>query len=321
MSKDKILIVGALGQIGTELTLALRKMYGDSCVMATDIVEPRNLKNEVGWYEHLNILDKDRLRYLVEKHKITQVYLLAAILSAKGEQNPGFAWRLNMESLANVLNVSVEKNIRKIFWPSSIAVFGPNTPRQNTPQTTVADPLTVYGISKLAGERWAEYYHLTKGVDIRSLRYPGLISYKALPGGGTTDYAVDIFHQALEHKKYTCFLNEGTYLPMMYMPDAIRSTLELMEADSDKIKIRSSYNLSGMSFEPGELAREIQKHIPEFVMDYKADFRQGIADNWPQSIDDSQATQDWGWKPEYDLARMTEDMIYNLSKTKLPQVV
>ncbi len=315
MKKNNVLVVGALGQIGSDLCPELQKIYGESGVIATDIVEVRNLNNYNfnGIYRHLNILDKERLATLINKHKITQIYLLAAILSAKGESNPHFAWRLNMESLFNVLEAAVEHGI-KVFWPSSIAIFGNQTPRVQTPQHTITDPVTVYGISKFAGERWTEYYHLKRGVDIRSIRYPGLISYKTLPGGGTTDYAVDIFYKAIETGAYTSFLSQHSYLPMMYMPDAIRATLELMHADSDKIAIRSSYNVSGMSFCPEELGHEIRKHIPDFQLDYQPDFRQAIADSWPKNIDDSEARKDWGWKPAYDLAKMAEDMLVNLGK-------
>nr|5Z75_A Chain A, Artificial L-threonine 3-dehydrogenase [synthetic construct]5Z75_B Chain B, Artificial L-threonine 3-dehydrogenase [synthetic construct]5Z75_C Chain C, Artificial L-threonine 3-dehydrogenase [synthetic construct]5Z75_D Chain D, Artificial L-threonine 3-dehydrogenase [synthetic construct] len=305
----KILVIGACGQIGTELTVALREIYGNENVVASDIREPNE---ESGPFEKLDVMDKERLEEIVEKHKITQVYHLAAILSATGEKNPLFAWDLNMNSLLNVLELAREGKIDKIFWPSSIAVFGPTTPKENTPQHTVMDPSTVYGISKLAGERWCEYYHEKYGVDVRSIRYPGLISWKTPPGGGTTDYAVDIFHKALEDGKYTCFLSEDTALPMMYMDDAIRATIELMEAPAENIKIRSSYNLAGMSFTPEEIAEEIKKHIPDFEISYEPDFRQAIADSWPASIDDSVARKDWGWKPEYDLDKMTEDMLKNL---------
>jgi nucleoside-diphosphate-sugar epimerase len=312
--QERILIVGALGQIGTELTEALQGIYGENNVIASDIVEPSALKNFQGQYEPLDILDRAKLGELIDRHQITQVYLMAAVLSAKGEQNPLFAWRLNMDGLFNLLGMASEKRLGRIFWPSSIAAFGPNTPRQNTPQHTVMDPTTAYGISKQAGERWAEYYWLTQKVDTRSLRYPGLISYRTPPGGGTTDYAVDIFHKALRDGSYECFLRPGTYLPMMYMPDAIRATLELMHADAEKIKIRSSYNLSALSFDPEELATEIRRHLPEFTMGYRDDFRQQIADGWPQSIDDSCARADWGWAPRYDLAAMTTDMLDNLRK-------
>jgi len=248
----------------------------------------------------------------VIRQGITQIYLLAAILSATGEKNPNLAWNLNMQSLLNVLDIAKEENLTRVFWPSSIAVFGPTSPKINCPQQTVIEPVTVYGISKYAGEFWCNYYHLKYGVDIRSLRYPGLISYKSAPGGGTTDYAVEIFHEAVEEKKYTCFLNEDTYLPMMYMPDAIRATIELMEAPVEKISVRTSYNLSGMSFSPKDIAAEIKKHLPEFKISYKPDYRLAIAQSWPQSIDDSVARKDWGWKEEFDLAAMTNDMFENL---------
>lgn len=317
MKKDCILIVGALGQIGAELTIALRDIYGSQYVIASDIVEERQLRGNVGIYEHLNILDRERLHTIVNKYKVTQIYLMAAILSAKGERNPNFAWRLNMEGLFNVLNLAVEKNLDKVFWPSSIAIFGPTTPKENTPQNTITDPTTAYGISKLAGERWAEYYYANKGVDIRSIRYPGLISYKAEPGGGTTDYAVEIFHEAVNRGFYTCFLKEDTRLPMMYMPDAIRATLELMHAPVEQVKVRSSYNLEGINFTPEELANAIKKIMPDFVINYEPDFRQKIADNWPKSIDDSSAEADWGWKSEYGITDMTEEMLRHLRQRYL----
>lgn len=312
MKKDKILVIGACGQIGVELTLALRKMYGDANVVASDLREEHDLLKGTGPYVSLDVMNKEMLHVLVIRHNITQVYLLAAILSATGEKNPLLAWHINMQSLLNVLDIAKEENLDKIYWPSSIAVFGPNSPAAETPQHTIIEPTTIYGISKFAGERWCEYYNHRFGVDVRSLRYPGLISYKSAPGGGTTDYAIEIFHEAKEHKKYTSFLSEDTYLPMMYMPDAIRATIELMEADASKIAIRSAYNLSAMSFSPKEIGAEIQKHIPEFTMSYAPDYRQQIADGWPNSINDGQARQDWGWKPEYDLARMTEDMLKNI---------
>lgn len=312
MSTERILIIGALGQIGSELLHALATVYGSDNVIASDIVEPRNLQEIPVRYEHLNALDKEKLRLLIDKYQITQIYQMAAILSARAETNPLFAWRLNMEGLHNVVEVAYNKGVQKIFWPSSIAVFGPNTPRQNTPQHTIMDPNTAYGISKQAGERWVEYYWKTKGMDIRSLRYPGIISYKTQPGGGTTDYAVDIYFKAKAGTNYTSFLKEDTYLPMMYMPDAIRATLELMEAPKDKVKIHSAYNVSAMSFCPADVAKAIQVHKPEFKVDYKPDFRQGIADSWPASIDDSVAAADWGWKPEYDLAKMTTHMLEHI---------
>lgn len=312
MKQDTILVIGALGQIGSELTTELRKNFGERHVVASDIVEKRTMKNHEGIYEHLNVLDKERLKIIIKKYKINQVYLLAAILSARAEDNPHFAWRLNMESLFNVLELAREGHIKKVFWPSSIAIFGPTTPRKNTPQHTVTDPTTAYGISKLAGERWCEYYFEKFGVDVRSLRYPGLISYQTQPGGGTTDYAVDIYFQAVKRNAYTSFLSEKTYLPMMYMPDALRATVEIMSAASEQIKLRSSYNLSAMSFSPKEVAQEIQKHLPDFKISYKPDFRQQIADSWPASINDSRARKDWGWKHAYDLKKMTRDMLEHL---------
>jgi nucleoside-diphosphate-sugar epimerase len=258
-------------------------------------------------------MNKETLHVLVLRNNITQIYLLAAILSATGEKNPPLAWHINMQSLLNVLEVAKEENLAKIYWPSSIAVFGPNSPKDSTPQHTVIEPTTVYGISKYAGERWCEYYFSRYNMDVRSLRYPGLISYKSQPGGGTTDYAIEIYHDAIRHKAYTSFLKEDTYLPMMYMPDAIRATIELMEADSANISVRSSYNIGAMSFSPKEIAAEIKNHIPEFTIGFKPDSRQNIADSWPKSIDDSLAKNDWGWKPEYDITRMTEDMLRNLT--------
>lgn len=313
MIKDKILVIGASGQIGVELTLALRKIYGNANVVASDLREENELLKGTGPYVSLDVMNKEMLHVQVIRQNITQVYLLAAILSATGEKNPHLAWNLNMQSLLNVLDIAREERLAKIYWPSSIAVFGPTSPKQNCPQQTIIEPTTVYGISKYAGEFWCNYFHQRYGVDVRSLRYPGLISYKSDPGGGTTDYAVEIFHEALEEKKYECFLDEATYLPMMYMPDAIRATIELMETPADKISIRTSYNLSAMSFSPKEIAAEIKKHIPGFNVFYKPDYRQAIANSWPQSIDDSVARKDWGWKEEYDLQAMTKDMLDNLS--------
>ena len=312
MIKEKILVIGASGQIGVELTLALRKMYGNANVVASDLREENDLLKGTGPYVSLDVMNKEMLHVQVIRQGITQIYLLAAILSATGEKNPNLAWSLNMQSLLNVLDIAREENLHKVYWPSSIAVFGPTSPRQNCPQATVIEPVTVYGISKFAGEFWCNYYNRRYGVDVRSLRYPGLISYKSAPGGGTTDYAVEIFHEALEEKKYECFLREDTYLPMMYMPDAIRATIELMEADASKISIRTSYNISGMSFSPKEIAAGIKNHIPGFSISYKPDYRQAIADSWPQSIDDTVARKDWGWKEEFDLERMTKDMFENL---------
>jgi nucleoside-diphosphate-sugar epimerase len=312
MVKDKILVIGASGQIGVELTLALRKIYGNANVIASDLREQNSLLEGTGPYVALDVMNKEMLHVQVIRQGITQIYLLAAILSATGEKNPNLAWNLNMQGLLNVLDIAREEKLHKVYWPSSIAVFGPTSPKQNCPQQTIIEPSTVYGISKYAGEFWCNYFNHRYGVDVRSLRYPGLISYKSPPGGGTTDYAVEIFYEALAEKKYTCFLNEDTYLPMMYMPDAIRSTIELMEAPAIKISIRTSYNVSGMSFSPKEIAASIKKYIPEFKIDYKSDYRQQIADSWPQSIDDAVARKDWGWKEEFDLDRMVQDMLANL---------
>lgn len=312
MKKEKILVIGASGQIGVELTLALRKIYGGANVVASDLREENELLKGSGPYVSLDVMNKEMLHVQIIRQNITQVYLLAAILSATGEKNPPLAWHLNMQSLLNVLDIAKEENLNKVYWPSSIAVFGPTSPKVDCPQHTIIEPTTVYGISKYAGEFWCNYFHQRYGVDVRSLRYPGLISYKSSPGGGTTDYAVEIFHAAKEKKQYTSFLREDTHLPMMYMPDAIRATIELMEAPAEKIKVRTSYNLAGMSFSPAEIGNEIRKHIPGFQLDFKPDYRQQIADSWPKSIDDSRAKEDWGWKPEFDLARMTADMLDNL---------
>lgn len=312
MIKEKILVIGASGQIGVELTLALRKIYGNANVVASDLREENDLLKGTGPYVSMDVMNKEMLHVQVIRQNITQIYLLAAILSATGEKNPNLAWSLNMQSLLNVLDIAKEEKIHKVYWPSSIAVFGPTSPRQNCPQQTVIEPITVYGISKYAGEFWCNYYNQRWGLDVRSIRYPGLISYKSAPGGGTTDYAVEIFHEALEEKKYECFLQEDTYLPMMYMPDAIKATIELMEAPVEKIKIRTSYNISSMSFSPKQIAAEIKKHIPEFSISYKPDYRQQIANSWPQSIDDSVARNDWGWKEDYNLSAMTKDMLDNL---------
>ena len=317
MAKDKILVIGASGQIGVELTMALRSIYGNTNVVASDLREENELLKGTGPYVSLDVMNKEMLHVQVIRQNFTQIYLLAAILSATGEKNPSLAWHLNMQGLLNVLDIAREESIKKVYWPSSIAVFGPTSPRQNCPQQTIIEPATVYGISKYAGEFWCNYYFKRYGVDVRSIRYPGLISYKSAPGGGTTDYSVEIFHEALGDKHYDCFLKEDTYLPMMYMPDAIRGTIELMEAPADKISIRHSYNLSGMSFSPKEIAAEVKKHVPDFTINYKPDYRQQIADGWPQSIDDRVAENDWGWKAEYDLAKMTDDMFENLEKVLL----
>ncbi|MGC4041114.1 MAG: L-threonine 3-dehydrogenase [Flavobacterium sp.] len=308
----RILIIGACGQIGTELTQKLRSIYGNENVVASDI---RKLNTDIvnnGIFEVVNALDYNQIEHLIEHYKITDVYLMAALLSATAEKNPAFAWDLNMNSLFHVLNLAKAGKIKKVFWPSSIAVFGPTTPRENTPQYTIMEPTTVYGISKQTGERWCEYYHNIYGVDVRSIRYPGLISWSTEPGGGTTDYAVDIYHKALKDGKYECFLSENTALPMMYMDDAIRATVEIMQAPEEAIKIRSSYNLSGVSFTPAEIADEIKKRIPGFTISYKPDFRQKIADSWPASIDDNRARQDWNWKHKFDLDSMTDEMLENL---------
>jgi nucleoside-diphosphate-sugar epimerase len=312
MVKEKVLVIGASGQIGVELTLALRRIYGNANVVASDLREENELLKGTGPYVSLDVMNKEMLHVQVIRQNITQIYLLAAILSATGEKNPNLAWHLNMQGLLNVLDIAREEKLHKVYWPSSIAVFGPTSPRENCPQRTIIEPITVYGISKYAGEFWCNYFHQRYGVDVRSLRYPGLISYKSAPGGGTTDYAVEIFHEALEERSYNCFLREDTYLPMMYMPDAIRATIQLMEAPADKLSVRTAYNVSALSFSPREIAAEIKKHIPDFAIQYAPDYRQKIADSWPKSIDDSVAREDWNWKPEYDLSRMTSDMFENL---------
>ena len=312
--KERILIIGSSGQIGTELVMELRRMYGNENVIASDIRDSSKQVMNSGPFEALDIMDESLLREIVKKYKVTQVYLLAALLSATAEQNIELGWRLNMRSHSHVLDLAREGLIKKIFWPSSIAVFGPTTPMENTPQYTIMEPNTVYGITKQAGERWNEYYFNKFGVDVRSVRYPGLIGWKAAPGGGTTDYAVDIFHKAITDGKYKSFLSENTGLPMMYMPDAIRATIELMEAPAEQVKIRSSYNLAGISFTPKEIAAEVSKHIPNFEMSYNSDFRQEIADSWPSSINDEHAQNDWGWELEYNLEKMTSDIIKNLKE-------
>ncbi len=311
--KTKILIIGANGQLGTELTTALQDKYGYGQVITSDIHPPQK---QDALFEPLDIRDKNRLYELVEKYKFTDIYLLAAILSAKGEQNPMLTWQVNMDGLMHVLELARDGKINKVFWPSSIAVFGSTTPKQDTPQETVTSPTTMYGISKLAGERLCAYYAQKFGVDVRSLRYPGLIGYKALPGGGTTDFAVEIYHKALEEVTYHCFLKEDTILPLMYMPDAVRATLELMEANEEKIKVRSSYNLAGFSCSPANIAEIICQTMPGFEIDYQPDFRQKIADSWPNSINDQAAKEDWGWKPQYDLPAMSADMLENLKRLK-----
>jgi nucleoside-diphosphate-sugar epimerase len=307
-----ILIIGASGQIGTELTMQLRKKYGNQNVVATDIREDDGTLSKDGPFEVLDAMDYQGIESIVIKYKITDVYLLAAMLSATAEKFPMRAWNLNMNSLFNVLNLARDQKIKKVFWPSSIAVFGPTSPKENTPQRTIMEPSTVYGISKQAGERWCEYYHNIYGVDVRSIRYPGLISYKTPPGGGTTDYAVAIYHQAIKGKNYVCFLDKQTTLPMMYIDDAIRATLTIMDAPKESIKIRSSYNLSGLSFNPIEISESIKQQIPSFEISYKPDFRQKIADSWPKSIDDTDAKNDWRWKNNTSLEEITAIMLKNL---------
>ncbi len=314
MPTEKIVVLGSAGQIGTDLVDTLRQQHGSDNVIATDIKDqPKEFKDK-GPFVMMDVLDTNAVYELIKKNNVKQVYLLAALLSATAEQKMKAAWKLNMEGLFLMLDYLKENPDIKMFWPSSIAAFGPTTPKRNTPQDTIMDPATVYGISKQVGERWCEYYHQKFNVDVRSIRYPGLISWKAEPGGGTTDYAVNIFHEALLHKKYECFLNEQTMLPMMYMPDAIRGTIELMNTNAQNVKVRSSYNFAAFSFTPADLVNEIKKHIPEFTCSYKEDFRQQIANGWPQSIDDNVARKQWGWKHEYDLSKMTGDMLTNLQK-------
>jgi nucleoside-diphosphate-sugar epimerase len=309
----KTIIIGAGGQIGTELTLTLRNKYGKEQIVAADIKEHAPPLIQDGPYVQMDILNRDAVRSYIIDNNIETVYLLAALLSATAEKNPDFAWKLNMEGLFTILDLAKEGYVKKIFWPSSIAVFGPTTPPDQTPQHTIMEPSTVYGISKQAGERWCEYYYNKFGVDVRSIRYPGLISYKSPPGGGTTDYAVDIFYKAKETGKFTCFLSKDTALPMMFMDDAIRATIQLMDAPADRLRIRSAYNLGGISFTPEEIAASIQKQLPEFEITYEPDFRQAIADSWPNSINDSYAVSDWDWNLEFDLERMTHEMLKNIN--------
>jgi len=313
----KVLVIGAGGQIGTELVMELRKRFGNQQVIAADVKEECSDELKDGPYVKMDVLDKDFVTTFIKEEKPPDVYVLAALLSATAEKHPEFAWRLNMEGLFTILDLAKEGFIQKIFWPSSIAVFGPTTPRDFTPQYTVMEPTTVYGISKLAGERWCEYYFNKFGVDVRSIRYPGLISYTSLPGGGTTDYAVDIFYHAKKTNSYTSFLNEDSALPMMYMEDAIRATIELMEAPKENVKIRSSYNLAGISFTPKQLGNAIANQKDGFTMQYAPDFRQAIADSWPKSIDDTSAQNDWGWKMKYDLTEMVKTMLENVDISKL----
>jgi nucleoside-diphosphate-sugar epimerase len=311
----KILVIGATGQIGSELTLELRKKYGGDNVVATGHKRaPTDKLLQSGPFEYIDVTDRGNIEKVVKKYRIDTVYHLAAVLSATGEQNPQLAWNVNMNSLYNILEIAKEQNMLRVFWPSSIAVFGSSTPRVNTPQETVLVPGTMYGITKVAGELLCNYYFLRFGLDVRSVRYPGIISSETPPSGGTTDYAVEIFYEAIKKKRYTCFVREDTVLPMMYMPDCVNAAINLMEVDASNVKHRTSYNVTAMSFSAGELAAEIKKHIPEFKCEYKPDFRQKIADSWPKSIDDSVARQEWGWKPKYDLVTMTKDMIEKLTK-------
>ncbi|MBL7944433.1 MAG: NAD-dependent epimerase/dehydratase family protein [Flavobacteriales bacterium] len=312
MHQKKILVIGSSGQIGTELVEGLRARFGQENVVASDIKEPQ-IKGS-GPFAMVDAMDRRGIERVIDKHGINEVYLLAALLSATAEKDPAFAWKLNMESLFIILELAREGRLQRVYWPSSIAVFGPTTPKDSTPQHTIAEPSTVYGISKQAGEQWCAYYHRRYGVDVRSIRYPGLIGWKSAPGGGTTDYAVHIFHEAIKHGKYTSFLGKETTLPMMYMPDAIRATIELMEAPAVSVKERTSYNLAGFSFNPAEIAAEVKRHVPGFEMAYAPDHRQAIADSWPRSIDDSAARTDWGWKPHYDLRAMVDDMMLNLKE-------
>jgi nucleoside-diphosphate-sugar epimerase len=311
-STEKILITGALGQIGSELTNKLVEIYGKENVIASDIAQPEKNHTNAGFYEILDVSNTELAKEIVNKYQITTVYHLASLLSGTSEKNPQFAWKLNVEPLLNFLEMAKEQKLNKIFWPSSIAVFGKGIPKANVGQEVVLNPTTVYGISKMAGEKWCEYYFEKYGVDIRSIRYPGLISWKAPAGGGTTDYAVEIFYEAVENGKYTSFISENTAMPMLYMDDAIDATIKLMTAPKEEVKIRYSYNLGGMSFTPAELASEIKKTIPDFEIKYEPDFRQAIADSWPASIDDSAAKQDWGLNYQFDISSMSIDMINNL---------
>ena len=314
MKKTRVLLIGAGGQLGAELAQGLWKIHGQENVIASDIKEAQGILKE-GPFEKFDVMQRDRLNEILRKHQITQIYHLAALLSATSEKDPRWAWKLNMESLLFVLEAAVELKLDKVYWPSSIAAFGPDTPKQQTPQATIMDPATVYGMTKLAGELWCSYYFRRYGVDVRSLRYPGIIGWKTPPGGGTTDYAVDIFFKAISEGKYTSFLAPDTYLPMMYMDDAVRATLELMEAPAEKVRVRTSYNVSAMSFCPAQLAATIKKHLPEFTISYQPDFRQAIADSWPKSIDDNEARRDWGWQHRFGLEEMTADILKNLQRS------
>lgn len=311
METETILITGALGQIGSELAEKLKTIYGKENVIISDIRDPKDVDYD-GIYEVIDVLDSNRIKEVIAKHNVKTVYHLAALLSGTAEKNPMFGWKLNMDTLLTFLELAKDKVIDKIFWPSSIGVFGPDTPKDNTPQNTVQTPSTVYGISKLAGEYWCKWYQQNHRVDVRSVRFPGLISWKTPAGGGTTDYAVDIYYKAIEEGKYTSFLKEGTYLPMLYMDDAIDAIVQLMTTDSEKLGEFKSYNLGGLSFAPEHLAEEIKKHIPSFEISYEPDFRQAIADSWPSSIDDSVAKADWGYAPKFSTEKMTETMLDNL---------
>lgn len=311
----KIMVTGAVGQIGSELTMALRKKYGSNNVLATGHkTQPKPELRDSGPFEFINVTKRETIEDVIKKYKVDTIYHMSAILSAVGEKNPQLAWDVNMNGTYNILEIAREREMTRIFVPSSIAAFGPETPRDSTPQETILRPKTMYGVTKVAGELLCDYYVKRFGLDVRGCRYPGIISYETLPGGGTTDYAVAIFFEAVKNKKYTCYLREDTRLPMMYMPDCLKATLDLMDADFSKVKHYSDFNVTAMSFSAGELAAEIKKHIPEFSVDYKPDFRQQIADSWPRSLDDSAARKEWGWKPGYDLATMTKDMLAVLSK-------
>ena len=309
---EKVLVTGAAGQLGSELTQSLTEIYGADAVIASDLNPAQRDKFDYCRFETLDVMDRGKMERLIKQENVKQVYHLAAILSAVGEKKPLLAWQINMDSLLHILQLAKELKMDKVYWPSSIAVFGPNSPKQHTPQHCIMDPDTVYGISKQAGERWCNYYYQKHQVDVRSLRYPGLIGYKTLPGGGTTDYAVDIYHKAIAGEEFECFLQEDTYLPMMYMPDAIKATIDLMHVPRENVKVRSSYNLGGISFSPKEIFESIKKHYPTFQISYQPDFRQQIADSWPDSIDDCAARADWGWQHQYTLEEMTEDILAHL---------
>jgi len=314
----RILVTGSVGQIGSELTMELRRLYGNENVVAVGHkTQPSEELRESGPFQFIDIQDRKELEGIVEEHDIDTIYNMAAILSAVGEKNPHLCWEVNMNGFMNVLEVAREYELARIINPSSIAVFGPQTPRDNTPTETILQPTTMYGVTKVASELLGHYYFHRFGLDVRGVRLPGIISYKTLPGGGTTDYAVAIFYEAIQHKSYKCFVREDTVLPMMYMPDALKALVDLANAPLEKLKHHSNFNVGAMSFSAGELAAEIKKHIPEFKVTYEPDFRQAIADSWPRSVDDSVARQEWGWSPEYDLERMTEDMIEKLTEKLL----